>query len=357
MDVSITGIGTWLPEEIRENNYWPQSFSEGDHLKGDRTFNDFQESSDPVSASITDKHLLAESKDPFLGSKLRRVASNEIGADEAEYRAAIAALKDAKVDAKDVDLILSYSMVPDRVTPPSAPSLANRLGAENARAYGIDAVCATTIAQLEMAKAYIQAGMAKTVLLTQSWLMLKTIPKMHPASPGVGDGASALVVKAGPGLTLCSFYAKTHGEFLKSVLWIRSSNEEEDSPWWVSGGAFRLGSLRPPETKYLMKETVYFGYDTIKNAAEKGGYDPSKLNNVIAVQPRGFVPGAIAERLGLKYEDAPSTFEEIAHLGASGVVFNLLRARELNRLGKGTISGMYAQGAGFNRAAVIVEST
>jgi 3-oxoacyl-[acyl-carrier-protein] synthase III len=74
------------------------------------------------------------------------------------------------------------------------------------------------------------------------------------------------------------------------------------------------------------------------------------------VQPRGFLPGGIAERLGLPRERAVTTYEDIAHVGACGPVFNLQRARERGLVTPGTLVALYAQGAGFTRAAAILEA-
>ena len=53
----------------------------------------------------------------------------------------------------------------------------------------------------------------------------------------------------------------------------------------------------------------------------------ARLGVVASVQPRGFIPPAIAERLGLSRASAVTTYDAIAHLGACGPVFNLARAR------------------------------
>ena len=73
------------------------------------------------------------------------------------------------------------------------------------------------------------------------------------------------------------------------------------------------------------------------------------------MQPRGFIPHAIAEHLGLSRAHAVETYERIAHVGVCGPVFNLARAREAGRLWRGAHAVMYAQGAGFTRAAAILE--
>jgi 3-oxoacyl-[acyl-carrier-protein] synthase-3 len=62
---------------------------------------------------------------------------------EAEAIAGRGALEDAGVDPRDVDLVLGWAMVPDRVTPPSAPRVAHLVGATKAAGMGLDVACAT----------------------------------------------------------------------------------------------------------------------------------------------------------------------------------------------------------------------
>jgi 3-oxoacyl-[acyl-carrier-protein] synthase III len=72
------------------------------------------------------------------------------------------------------------------------------------------------------------------------------------------------------------------------------------------------------------------------------------------VQPRRWVPTAIAEGLGLDPARAPQTFDEYAHLGAVGVITNLVAARDAGRLRRGATVALYAQGAGFTRSAALL---
>jgi 3-oxoacyl-[acyl-carrier-protein] synthase III len=93
----------------------------------------------------------------------------------------------------------------------------------------------------------------------------------------------------------------------------------------------------------------------VREAAERANVDLERIAVIASVQPRGFIPGAIAERLGLPRGRAITTYSEIAHVGACGPVFNLQRARARNLLPPGTMAALYAQGAGFTRAAVVLE--
>jgi 3-oxoacyl-[acyl-carrier-protein] synthase III len=174
----------------------------------------------------------------------------------------------------------------------------------------------------------------------------------HPASPNVGDGATAIVLAAGPKKSVLASQIVTHGEHFEAVTWRRPG---DDVPWWQEGPAFYLGSRAKETAQYLVVNTVRFGARTIREAAEKGGLPLTRIGVLASVQPRGWVPGAIAEALGLSADIAPQTFDELAHLGGTGMVSNLIEARRRGMLERGTLVALYAQGAGFIRSAAIVE--
>ena len=143
MTVAIVGIGTWLPEVVRTNDAWPPRFAERAHRDGDRTFNDIPPSEDLEAAAIVARDLAAEKDDPFLGARVRRVADAATTAAEAEAHAGLAALRDAGVAPEDVDLVLSNSVVPDRIGPATACAVSHRVGATRAVALSMDAGCAS----------------------------------------------------------------------------------------------------------------------------------------------------------------------------------------------------------------------
>jgi 3-oxoacyl-[acyl-carrier-protein] synthase-3 len=245
----------------------------------------------------------------------------------------------------------------DDIGIPTAAVVAHSIGAPRALGINMEAACASGVVQLEIARAYLDSGLAKVVLLTQSHLLLRTFPMMHPASPGIGDAASAMVVTASGWLAIRATFAATHGEYAAAVVWVRGANAETDPAWWKPGGAYRLGSRAPEEAKFLMRETVAFGAATVRSVAEKARVDVERIDVLASVQPRGFLPKAIAERLGLPRERAVTTYEEIAHVGVCGPVFNLQRARTLGLLRPGRHVALYGQGASFTRAAALLEVT
>jgi 3-oxoacyl-[acyl-carrier-protein] synthase-3 len=356
MHARIAGIGQWFPEHVRENTDWPESFvTEFRARKGDRTLVDldFRNESDPGRA-IAMRHLLREADDPFLGCRERRVADPGLTASEAEARAARNALADAGVQAADVDVVLSWALVPDRLMPSNACRVAFAIGAERAWAASADAACSSPVAQLTLAASLIESGRARVVLLTESHLAVRTFPLGHPASPCVGDGAGALVVVASEHPGIERSHARTHGEFYDAVLWCRGRSADDDPPWWEAGGPFTMGSHDSEATRVLMKDTVPTAARTVRELCAFSRFDVAEIDVLACVQPRRWVPAAVAETLGLDPATAPQTYDRYAHLGGVGPIVNLLAAREAGRLRAGARVVLYAQGAGFTRAAVAI---
>jgi 3-oxoacyl-[acyl-carrier-protein] synthase III len=292
----ITGIGVWLPPQVRLNDEWPQGF--GQRGGGERTFNDIAAPKDQRAAAIVAADLAKEDRDPFLGALRRHVADDATTSDDAETYAATAALADAGVEGKDINLVLANSVVPERIGAYGGLTTSHRIGAKDAQAVGVETACAASVTQLEIARAYIQAGMAKHVLCVQTHLLLRTVAMAHPASPGLGDGASAFVVSAeGKGLMVRSTYAVSHGEEAVTVAWVRepgAGDETPDPSWWLPGARYRLGTKAIDRVKSLMRDTVAYGSETIRVAASRASIDASDIDVIASVQPRGFIPHAIA---------------------------------------------------------------
>src|SRR5690606_10395455 len=246
---------------------YPADFRARAQKSHHRTFNDIPLSPDPA-LRVTEEFLQKEAQDPFLGAQERRLAPEGMTAVEAEVKAAELALADAGVMPSDIDCVISYSAVPDRPTPPSASDVAARLGVRGALCFGMDVACATALVQIATARALIESGQAKHVLLTQSHLMLRTFPLMHPASPCLGDASTALVVSQEGRWPIVAFHSVTHEDHYKSVTWVREEAPGEldkaDTPWWKAGGPFRVGSLDIEGAKILQRDTVAYGAQTLR---------------------------------------------------------------------------------------------
>jgi 3-oxoacyl-[acyl-carrier-protein] synthase-3 len=354
MRASISGVGVWFPPRVRENEEWPAEFVEAARLRGDRVLVDIPSADVTEADRVTARYLAAEEADPFLASKRRRLADDAMRSFEAEVLAAKAALDDAKLAPNEVDVVLSWTVAPDRVSPGGASKVAHELGATRAWGAQVDTVCASSVTQLAFAKALVESGQARHVLLTHSNLMNRVFPQLHPVSPTIGDAATAMVVSASERPGILSVKAVSHGEHYDSICYVRGRDDESDPPWYREGGPYVIGSRDPVNMKELMRHTVRFGAETIRLALTDAAVAPEDVDALCVTQPRRFVPLAVADLLGIPHAKTPNTFDDYAHLGASGVIVNLWAAKEAGLLAPGHIAALYSQGAGFVRAAAIV---
>ena len=355
MHARIAGLGQWFPDRIRTNADWPEAFSAASRMKqGDRALVDVPSDERDKTMRIVKRYLAEEEHDPFLGAHERRVADANMTSAEAEANAGRAALSDAGIDAAEVDAIFSWALVPDRIMPSNACRVGDLIGAKRAWSVSVDSACASPIAHLNLAAALIESGRASTVLLTSSHLATRTFAMSHPAAPSVGDGAAAMLVTASKVPGILQTHSMTHGEHHDAVVWCRGKSDESDPPWWQAGGPLSMGSRSPDATRALMQDTVPTAARTVAELAQRAGFAVDCIDALLSVQPRRWVPLAIAEALGLGASVATETYRRYAHLGGVGPVVNLIAAREAGKLRDGARVVIYAQGAGFTRAAAVL---
>lgn len=352
----IIGFASWFPETIRKNNEWPQEFT--DNFKNKlvseelNTFVNLR--AEDTDNAMVMQYLRTETGDPFFGTQQRRVATDTTLAVDAETFAAEAVLKKTGIKSSDISIVASYSTLPDRIMPSSANAVAFNIGAIHAHCIGIDTGCASTISQMMIAHSLIGSGQAKYVLLVQSHVVLRGWPMLHPASPNVGDSATAILMGPTDQHTVIGSYAVSHGEHYTSVTYTRG--KEVDTAWWLPGEkGFYMGSHDSAKAKELIMNTINAAKDTIQQAVHSSGRAVKDIDVLLSVQPRKWVPEGIARALGIAPDKAVQTFETYAHLGPCGIVANLEEAERRSKLTPGAIVAMYAQGAGFCRASVIVE--
>lgn len=114
--------------------------------------------------------------------------------------ASAAALDDAGVTAKDIDLIISGSAVPYQPIPAMAPLIMRALGTADgsAAAFDVNSTCLSFVSAMEMAARMIQGGGARRALVVASEVASRAVPwETQPEVAALfGDGAAAAVISA-----------------------------------------------------------------------------------------------------------------------------------------------------------------
>jgi 3-oxoacyl-[acyl-carrier-protein] synthase-3 len=355
----IVGMGLWTPDVVRKNDAWPESFAlefrrqtEG-RKKQDFTHIEKAGAARPYD-ELYEKHAGPHDADPFKGAFERRVAPADLPTAECDARAVAQALKDARLEARDIDLVLSSALVPDRIIPSNGPAIQHLAGCSKAAGVGVEAACSSALVQLELAAALVESGRARHVLCVQSHQIARALPLHLPFSPIFGDGSAAFVV--GPvredrGVT--RVLRGGEGALAGAVTWNYPGRPSTD--WWRDAqGGVQPGSDDPGGARYIARNVVAFAVDTIRELCEAAEMPLDAVAAIAMIQPLIWYQPAVAEGLGVASERVPSSYPRFAHLGAAGVVANLLEARQRGLLHDGAPVVLYAHGAGLTRYAALI---
>ncbi|HEY6464293.1 MAG TPA: hypothetical protein VIY73_29195, partial [Polyangiaceae bacterium] len=199
MEAGIVGMGLWLPETVRTNDAWPESFARAFREHRDaRRENDFTDiekrSADRPYEELFIRHALPHDDDPFKGARRRHVADPKVPTVVGDAEAARLAMRDAHIEPADVDLVLSSAVVQDELVPSNGPAIQQLAGCVKAPGIGVESYCSSALAQLDLAAPLVASGSARYVLCVQSHQLNRINDMEQAVSPIFGDASAAFVV-------------------------------------------------------------------------------------------------------------------------------------------------------------------
>jgi len=156
--------------------------------------------------SNADLEKIVDTSDEWIvsrtGMKERRIAGdNESNSDLGSF-AAKNALEKTSLESGDIDYIIVATITPDYPFPSTACLVQKKLGLVNAAAVDIQATCSGFLYALDMAKAFVESGRYKNVLVIASEKLSSIVDYQERTTCVLfGDGAGAAIVSSeGKGL-------------------------------------------------------------------------------------------------------------------------------------------------------------
>ncbi len=130
------------------------------------------------------------------GIKKRHISTGETTS-ELGLEAARIAIKEAKVDPLEIDLIICATITPDSFMPATACVIQAKLEAKNAVAFDISAACSGLVVGMLIARQFIETGAYKKVLVIGSETLSRIIDWTDRSTCVLfGDGAGAILLGA-----------------------------------------------------------------------------------------------------------------------------------------------------------------
>ena len=314
----IIGTGSYLPNEAVSN----------DELAA-RLAKDGVETSDEWIRSRT-------------GITQRHIASpNQTSSDLAMF-AAQSALEMAGVGALEIDLIIVATTSPDMTFPSTACILQSKIGADNAAAFDVQAVCSGFVYALTTADAMIRAGQAKKALVVGAEVFSRMLD-WHDRGTCVlfGDGAGAVVLSASdePGILASKIHANGR---LNSILQVSSS---------IQNGQVVGNPYMYMDGQAVFKNAVTALGDVAVEVLESAKMSAEQLDWLIPHQANIRIIQATAKRLDFPMDKVVVTVDQHGNTSAASVPLALDTAVRDGRIQKGHTVLVQGVGGGFTWGA------
>ena len=323
--VSIVGTGSYVPDKVLTN---------------------------------ADVSKIVDTNDEWIttrtGIKERRIAAKDEYTSDLGARAALAAMEQARVAAKDIDLILVATATPDMVFPATACFIQTKIGAKNAACLDVSAACAGFLFALEIGQQFITSHTYETVLVIGAE-KLTSITNWTDRNTCVlfGDGAGAAILqhRAGSAHGVISTHIGSDGNFA-DILWMPGGGCK--TPITARNAHQHLHTIHM-SGKDVYKQAVISMIDASKKALAKAGLTVDDITCVIPHQANLRIIEAIADRLKIPLDRFFVNLDRYGNTSAAAVAIALDEANRSGRLKKGDYILMVVFGGGLTWASSVIE--
>lgn len=262
-------------------------------------------------------------------------------------------MKDAGVNAEELDLIIVGTASSDHIFPSTACLVQARLGAKNAAAFDLAAGCSGFVYSLAVASQMIKGGLYNKVLIIGAET-LSRIMNWEDRNTCVlfGDGAGAAVigeVEEGYGVLGIDMGADGNGgQYLLQP----------------AGGSRKPATMETVEAKEhtihmngqeVFKFAIQIMGKTAKRALAKADMKPEELDMLFPHQANYRIITSAAKRLKMPMEKVWVNVDKYANTSAASIPIALCEAEAAGALKKGDNILLDGFGAGLTWASIVLK--
>jgi 3-oxoacyl-[acyl-carrier-protein] synthase-3 len=286
------------------------------------------------------------------GIKERRLSEKNESTSDLAYRASIEALKVASVLPNQIDLILVATITPDMFFPSTACFLQKKLNITSIPAFDLSAACSGFIYGITMAKAFIESGLYRTVLLVGAEELSK-ITDWTDRNTCVlfGDGAGAMVLSA----------SSEDDDVLSTFL--GADGLYSDLLFMPAGGTVNPATLDTVNEKLhtikmqgkdVFKAAVPKMARAAERAIELSGKKLEDINLFIPHQANMRIIKAVAKKIGISMDRVFVNIHKTGNISSATTITALDEAIKIGKLQKGDLVELVAFGGGFTWGATVI---
>ena len=309
-NILMTSVGSYLPERIITNTELSEWVDTSDEWIRQRT-------------GIEQRHMVAE------GEKTSDLAVN----------AAKMALSHVSMDVDDIDIIVVATTTPDDTFPSTATTVQRKLGAKQAFAFDVQAVCAGFVYALTVAESMLLAGKGQKALVIGAESFTKLLDWTDRGTCVLfGDGAGAVILEAEEG-------ADDYG-ILSSAL--HSDGNFRDI-LYVDGGPSATGEVGHVrmEGQEVFRHAVEKLSSVMDEVLQMAGKAPSEIDWLVPHQANLRIINGMQRKLKLPEDRVIRTVQKHANTSAASIPLALSEAVHDGRISSGDLLALEAIGGGL----------
>jgi 3-oxoacyl-[acyl-carrier-protein] synthase-3 len=317
--VGITGLGVHVPERVLDN----------DELS--------------TLVDTSDEWIMSRT-----GIRERRIAADDEALTDIARPAAIAALEDASVDARDIDLLVCATVTPDMMFPTSSALLADELGAPDAAAYDLLAGCTGFVYAIAQAYGMVACGLSQRALVVGGDVLSKILDWTDRSTLVLfGDGAGAVVLEP-----------VDQGGFLGFELGADGGGGEH---LWLPGSGSR--HFDDPESFVKMNGREVFKFATrvmihsAERVLEACGRTVEDVDVYVPHQANVRIIDYATKKLGFPKEKVVVNVDRYGNTSSGSIPLALADAANDGMLQPGALVLMTGMGAGLTWGSALIEWT
>jgi 3-oxoacyl-[acyl-carrier-protein] synthase-3 len=333
--VTIAGLGAYVPEKVVTNDDLAAVLDTSDEWIRQRT-----------------------------GIRARRITPEGLSSSDLGIVAAKAALADAGVSPGSIDLVVTATISPDRITPATASRVAYECGCLNAGACDVSAGCSGFVYALAMAAGAVASGLHDNVLVVGAEAISRILDWQDRSTAVLfGDGAGAAVVStlnggAGGGAAPASGPRGILGFDLGG------DGSGEEFLLIPAGGSKLPASCATVEARqHFIKmngnEVYKFATRVIVRSAsrvlERCGHDVADVDLFVPHQANLRIIDNAVKKLGIAPERVYTNLQDYGNTSCASIPLCLSGARAEGRLKDGDLVLLMGFGAGLTWGACLME--
>jgi len=288
------------------------------------------------------------------GIKERHLAADDEYTSDMGAKAAKIAIDRAGLESGDIDLVLCATVTPDYFNMPSTACIvSDKLGIKNVQAFDISAACSGFVYLLSVAKAFIESGMKKNVLVIGAEKFSSIVDYTDRSTCILfGDGAGAAVISATENRdeAFIDIHASADGSYADFLVTPAPGCVNPASQKVIDEG-LNFVQMKGNETFKLAVKTLT---KDVKEILEKNSVASEDIPHFVPHQANYRIIKAVGDALKMREEQVVVTVHKYGNTSAASIPMAINDIWESGRLKQGELMLLDTFGGGLTWASALL---